>query len=325
MSAQPSPDLDAAGPDARARIALRAALALLVPLARWLVRNGVLYTSFAPALKAVFIEAARRELAAHGGKITDSALSVLSGVQRRDIRAMVTPEPDAARPKWPSAASQLVTRWLTDPAWRGADERPLALPKNGEARSFDRLAHDVSSDVHPRTLLAELQRLGVVAVDGDTVRLDAQAFVPQQGFDEMAGLMRDNVADHLAAAAHNIDGQGDKFLEQSLFGSGLAPASAAALGQLARRLWKQAFEQMAAEAGPRVERESQDGSGSMRMRFGAYFYAEPIEPVSTPDAGDTPEAASPSPGAGRGAAPHPPAARASRKPEPTSSNRRSTR
>jgi Family of unknown function (DUF6502) len=277
MHADIPPASAEAGPtDERARIALRAALAMLVPLARWLVRNGVHYASFAPALKSVFVEAARQELVDHGGKITDSALSVLSGVHRRDIRAMEQPAPDDAEPKTPSVASQLVTRWLTDPALRGADEQPLVLPKNGDKLSFDTLARQVSSDVHPRTLLAEMQRLGLVAIEGEEVRLQAQAFVPQKGFAEMAGLMRDNLSDHMAAAAHNLNGSGDKFLEQSIFGSGLSPRSTEQLGQVARKLWKQAFQQMAAEAGPKLKQDARGDEASMRMRFGAYYYAEPL-------------------------------------------------
>lgn len=262
--------------DARAGIALRAALALLVPLARWLIGNGVTYASFAPALKTVFVEAARQELASHEGAPTDSALSVLSGVHRRDIRAMgAGATPSAAQPKAPSVASQLFTRWLTDPALRGADDQPRAIPKLGDGPSFDALARQVSSDVHPRTLLAEMQRLGLVAVDGDTVHLQAQAFVPQEGFDEMADLLSSNVHDHLAAAVHNLQGPAPKFLEQSLFGSGLSPRSAEALGASARRLWKDAFRQMAAEAEAHLKRDAQQHETSMRMRFGVYFYAEP--------------------------------------------------
>ncbi len=216
--------------DARARIALRAALAMLVPLARWLVRNGVHYASFAPALKTVFVEAARRELAEHDGKLTDSALSVLSGVHRRDIRAMGESSPTDAQPKTPSVASQVFTRWLTDPQLRDAHDQPAAMPKSGDALSFDGLARQISSDVHPRTLLAEMQRLGLVQVDGDLVRLQAQAFVPQQGFEEMTDLFAANVGDHLAAAAHNLRGAPDKFLEQSIFGSGLSTQSTEQLG-----------------------------------------------------------------------------------------------
>lgn len=261
--------------DLRARIALRAGLAMLVPLARWLVRNGVHYASFAPALKTVFVEAARRELAESDGKLTDSALSVLSGVHRRDIRAMGQQTLADTQPKTPSVASQVFTRWLTDPQLRGADDLPMPIAKSGDAVSFDALARQVSSDVHPRTLLAEMQRLGLVRVDGDRVRLEAQAFVPQQGFDEMVGLFSANVSDHVAAASHNLSGRPDKFLEQSVFASGLSPQSTEQLGASARRLWKTAFQQMVGEASQRLQQDKTNDETSMRMRFGVYYYAEP--------------------------------------------------
>ena len=261
--------------DPRARIALRTAMAMLVPLARWLVRNGVHYASLAPALKPVFVEAARRELQGTGAKITDSALSVLSGVHRRDIRAFAQQLAIDPEPKTPSVGSQVFTRWLTDPAYRDAKNKPLALPKSGAARSFDSLAREVSSDVHPRTLLAELQRLGLVEIDDDSVRLRVHAFVPQEGFDGRAAMFSANVADHIAAAASNVGDDAGRFLEQSVFGSGLAPASVEALGQTARRLWGEAFEQIVREATHRYERDRTEPQAQMRMRFGVYYYAEP--------------------------------------------------
>jgi hypothetical protein len=263
--------------DQRARIALRAAMSMLVPLARWLVRNGVHYASFAPALKSVFVEAARRELQATGAKLTDSSLSVLSGVQRRDIRAFGQNTTTDAEPKTPSVASQVFTRWVTDPAWRDGTNQPMALPKTGAPRSFDSLAREVSSDVHPRTLLAEMLRLGLIEPDGETVRLCAHAFVPQEGFDGRALMFSANVADHIAAAAHNVVATDGRFLEQSVFGSGLAPASVEALGETARRLWAGAFEQIVREATHRFERDRIEPQAQMRMRFGVYYYAEPDE------------------------------------------------
>ena len=261
---------------ARARVVLRAALALLVPLARWLVRNGVTYSSFAPALKSVFVEAARRELVESGGKQTDSALSVLSGVQRRDIRQLDDDALTAAQPKTPSIASQVFTRWFTDAALRTKKDEPRPLAKSGPAPSFDALARDLSSDVHPRTLLAEMQRLGLVRVDGDTVHLQSQAFVPQRGFDEMVEIFAANASDHLAAAAHNLRGDSDKFLEHSVFASGVSAQSAQGLAALARKLWRPAFQQMARDATKAYQQDQRDGSGSMRMRFGVYYYAEPL-------------------------------------------------
>lgn len=278
----------------RAAIALRAALTLLLPLARWLLRNGVHYASFAPAVKQVFVDAARLELAATGAKITDSSVSVLSGVHRRDLRdsraqAARAAEGDAAeagsaRVKTPSVVSQAFTRWITDPDYRDHRNRPMALPRSGPAPSFDSLARLVSSDVHPRTLLAEMKRLNLLDEEAEgTVTLRVQAFLPQQGFDGDAAIFSANVADHIAAAAHNLGTTEGRFLEQSMYGSGLTPQSISALGDTARALWSAAFEQIVREATRRYEGDRAQPDAHMRMRFGVYYYAEPVAPSAAQD------------------------------------------
>jgi hypothetical protein len=276
---------DATAAGRKASLALRAALAMALPLARWLVGNGVPYASFAPALKGVFVEAARRELIEAGAKVTDSSLSVLSGVHRRDIRESARSPRSAPQPKAPSVASQAFTRWLTDPAYRDAGNRPAALPRSGPAPSFDALARTVSSDVHPRTLLAEMQRAGLVRAEDERVQLLADAFVPEHDFAENAGLFAGNVADHIAAAAHNLSARDARFLEQSVYGSGLSAASASELGQLAREIWRGAFEHMVREATRRHAADHDHADARMRMRFGVYYYAEP-DPGVHPEAGE---------------------------------------
>jgi hypothetical protein len=263
--------------DERARIALRTASTMLLPLARWLLRHGVHYTSAAAALKPVFVEAARRELEATGAKLTDSAVSVLSGVHRRDIRSLGRDDAGAAdpQPKTPSVASQVFTRWMADPRFRDRRNRPMTLPKSGEAPSFDALAREVSSDVHPRTLMAEMLRAGLVEVEGDRVALRGEAFLPDAGFDDRAAMFSANLHDHIAAAASNLGSAEARFLEQSVFGSGLSARSTDALGETARHLWATAFESMVREATQRYEKDRAEPDARMRMRFGVYYYAEP--------------------------------------------------
>ncbi len=287
--------------DARASIALRAALTMLLPLARWLLRNGVHYQSFAPALKQVFVDAARLELAATGAKITDSSVSLLSGVHRRDLRdsrakaaaSGAEGETSSARVKTPSVVSQAFTRWVTDAEYRDRHNRPMELPRTGPAPSFDSLARQVSSDVHPRTLLAEMQRLDLLEEEGEgldaRVRLRVQAFLPQQGFDGDAAIFSANVADHIAAAAHNTGAVAEgRFLEQSMYGSGLTAMSVAALGDTARALWGAAFEQIVREATRRYEHDKALPDAQMRMRFGVYYYAEPVATSATQDGPEAP-------------------------------------
>lgn len=262
-----------------AELALRHAAEILAPLARWLLRSGVAYPAFADRLKQVFVDAAAAELVRGGAPVTQSSLSVLSGVHRKDVRTLTAAEAPAAAPA-PGVplASQVYTRWLADPAYRLPDGAPRRLPRNGAAPSFDALSRGLSTDVHPRTVLAELLRLGVVELDGDEVVPRGNLFVPLAGQAELLALFAANTADHLAAAVHNLGGGEPRLLEQSVFADGLSASSAAQLGRLAREAWEKAFVMMVAQATERVDADRGRG-GRHRMRFGAYYYTEPVPPA----------------------------------------------
>ena len=258
-----------------ARIALREVQVLMAPVVRWLLRNGVHYSAFADALKNVFVQVARQELADSGPKVTDSSVSVLSGVHRKNVRALGEAPPPAAELRSVPLASQVFTRWLTDARYLSAAHQPAVLPRAGAGTSFESLAREVSTDVHPRTVLDELLRLGLVELDGENVVPRAQMFVPAKGLEELAALFSANVGDHIAAAVHNVTENGPKLLEHSVFADGLTAQSARALGDQARLLWASAFESMVAEARRRVDADALAG-GSTRIRFGVYFYADPV-------------------------------------------------
>ena len=125
-----SPSISVAPSDQHAEVALRASVALMVPVARWLIRNGVQYGAFTAALKSVFLQVAREEIEGSGRKATDSALSILSGVHRKDVRALTAE--NAARelkPKSVSLVSQVFTRWVTDARYRNTDGSPRRLAR----------------------------------------------------------------------------------------------------------------------------------------------------------------------------------------------------
>jgi Family of unknown function (DUF6502) len=259
--------------DRRAQVVLRASLWLMAPVVRWLLRSGVQYGAFAAALKTVFVEVASEELRRGGKKATDSALSVLSGVHRKDVRAIsaTSGEPEL---KSVSLASQVFTRWLTAARYRDASGKPRSLPRLGDRRSFEALAREVSTDVHPRTVLDELVRLGLVRLQGEMVELKAQSFVPTSDDAELLALFAANAGDHLAAAVHNLTTTQPRFLEQSVFADGLSEQSAKELHKIARVLWAKAFERMVAEATKRCKADHATPAPN-RIRFGVYYYGEP--------------------------------------------------
>ncbi|WIT13796.1 DUF6502 family protein [Paucibacter sediminis] len=271
-----------------ATLALEFSLKVVRPLARMLIKSGVAYPAFAQALKTEFLAAAQQELKQRGMPQTDSAVSLLSGVHRRDVRNLTRPaevkaaDAEAFRPL--SLAAEVVGRWLNDAPFLDAQGRPKLLPRSAGDDSFDALVTRVSSDVRPRAVLDELLRLGGVAEEPEGIRLLAEEFTPRQGLEELAWLCADNLRDALSAGTANLLGE-DKFLEQSIFVDELTPASVARLHQVSRQAWRQAFKLVMQEAQDRFNDDAQHAEAAQknqRARFGVYFYAEPMNEGEKP-------------------------------------------
>jgi Family of unknown function (DUF6502) len=268
--------------DTRPQLVLHAALRALRPLVRWLLRHGVTYTTLAAALKRVFLDEAQAELAARGMAATDSAITLLSGVHRRDVRQLLreAPPDKAGVPAAPGLVGEVVGRWMTERPWMDARGRPRALPRAGE-QGFDALVAGISSDVRPRAMLDEMLRLGVVDEGEAGLTLRADGFAPRVGLAEMAALAAANLHDHAAAAVANLEGEAD-FLEQAVYVDGLSDASAERVGQRALAAWKQAMKPVLREAQQAWEKDQAAGAKAtaastaprQRARFGVYFYRE---------------------------------------------------
>lgn len=273
----------AAPPESRADLLLDETGKLLEPLVRLLIAQGVGFPQVSALLRNVFMQAAKAELQAQGHKITDAAISVRSGVHRKEVRhwseSQHSEQPAGPAPaRSVSLAEQVFTRWLTDAGYRGADGKPAALAHGGPAPSFESLASSVSKDFSRRTVLDELIRLGLVREESDRIVPIAAAMVPKHSIAELARLLSAHVHDHLAAGAANIAAadrdQPAPFLEQSVYANGLSNLSVEQLSILARQLWQPAFQSMVDSARQRYAIDRERGV-SGRIRFGVYFYSEP--------------------------------------------------
>jgi len=246
------------------------------PLAALLVRHGVTYPTFAAALKRVFLDAATEELRGRGMAQTDSAVSLLSGVHRRDVRNFTRAPQRVARAKRASQAplslvGEVVARWLTDAAYQDRRRRPRALQR----AEFDAMVAGVSSDVRGRAMLDELLRLGAVTEGAEGIALAAGGFAPRRGFAEMSELFAANLADHAAAAAANLQGEAN-FLEQAMYVERITPESVGRLQRAAARAWGRALPPVLAEAQACSDADADNASAAgagHRVRFGVYFYS----------------------------------------------------
>lgn len=282
-------------------LVLRAFVAANRPLVRLLIGRGANYGAAAEKLRALFVEEAVAEIRARGMKPTASAVSLLSGVHRKDLRSRELGGPvaaeagaeagDRAAAATPADAAadgalaappaslgligQVVGRWMSDPAYRDG-ARPKALRRGTEPGSFDRLVQGVSTDVGPRAVLDEMLRLQVVRVDGDRIELDTLGMVPRGDFAAMAEALGTNLHDHAAAACANlVDGR--DLLEQAVYVDEITPESADLLHRGATRAWRAALARVLRLAEQRVAHDAEHESAERRqarVRFGVYFHAE---------------------------------------------------
>jgi Family of unknown function (DUF6502) len=251
---------------------------LLQPVARLAVAHGLPYNDLDEALRQTMVDAAQTQHGDPKGHGTVSRISASTGLARREVtRLLQTTHTTPSNTRWP--AGEVFTRWLSDPAYGGLQQ--THLPRQGPAPSFESLAQAVTRDMHPRSLLEELIRLGLVRwqEETDTVSLQTGAMVPKQDFARMLAFMADNVGDHFQAAIDNVLGQGSEQFEQAVFADELSSESVQAIRALVSQLWSDMFARLVPELEQLIAEDKAAGrDANQRARIGFYAYTAPMTP-----------------------------------------------
>ena len=277
--------------------ALQAALRrLLAPLARLAVSRGMPHAVLDELLRQALVKAADDSLREVSPNRRVSRISTTTGLHRREasrlLQALRDGEHAAAVPR-PSRASQVLAHWLSSPAFTDRRGRPRVLPRQGPAPSFETLAREITRDVHPRGVLDELVRLGMVEVDAarDKVRLAAGAAVPRGDQPRMLEFLAANGGDHLAGAVDNVLGTGRRHFEQAVFADSLGVRSLDEVRPLVSGQWQALLKALVPALEGLVERDQGRADATHRLRIGLYTYDDGPAAARRPD----PEHHSPAP------------------------------
>ncbi len=273
---------------------------MLRPLVRLLVGQQIQYPLLSRVLKSLYVEVATEDFALEGKRLTVSRLSLLTGIHRREVKRIqeeVAPA-IAATPSAITLGAQIVSRWTGQMPWLDEHGQPLRLPhasdEDDETPSFQGLVNSVSVDIHPRSVLDEWIRIGVVSIDRDgLVVLSTNAFVPVHGFEEKAHFVGRNLRDHLAAACSNLGEDEAPFLERSVYYGSLPIDAIGELSALAREAGQEVLVRVNDRA--RELKRSADESDEeptdarRRITFGVYLYDAPagVGEASGSDSGGT--------------------------------------
>ena len=267
---------DDAGDQPEQRALLRALAQVLEPIATLSVGRGLPYAVAQELLKRAFVQAALAARGDLGSERAVSRVSTTTGIHRREVSRLLQVRLEEA-PAGRSLATEVFAHWTTAREYRDRRGRPRTLARQGPAPSFESLAQSVTRDVHPRSLLDELVRLGLARHDAerDTVELQHDAFVPRGDTSRMLAFFGDNVSDHARAAVDNVMADGRRHFEQAVFADELSAQSIEQARQAITAQWKALIEAMV----PALERMIEDDRAQgrprdQRLRIGLYSYNE---------------------------------------------------
>jgi hypothetical protein len=249
---------------------------MLVPLARLCLANGVTFAAVEELMKHAFVKEANALQPGAPMHGTASRISTATGLTRREVTRLTKSETPIRSTK-PPIGAEIFARWTTDPKYQDHNGAPCAIKRLGPTPSFEALAHSITRDVHPRSMLDELVRVGVVQYDEelDSVFLARDSFVPSGDSRQMLDLLGNNVGDHFDAAVANVLTDGSSHLEQAVFADELSIESIKTLRPLVTDQWKALRDSMVPVISALIESDRVAGRiQDQRMRIGLYTFEE---------------------------------------------------
>jgi hypothetical protein len=275
------------GPAASSAV-LRATRTLLRPLVRLLLESQITYPVLGNLLKKLLIDVAETDLSISSKRQTDSRISLLTGIHRKDVKRLRREREEVAEST--SAViplgALLVSRWTGDPRYLNSEGAPRSLPRMPDAEggpSFEELVTTVNRDIPARSVLNEWIRQGIAESDENgVIRLRVESFVPDEGLEAKIHFYGRNLRDHVATGAHNLLGEGSPFFDRTVFYDNLSRESVDELDRAARDAGASMLRKLNRRAFALQKQDEQNEDATHRITVGAYFYA-----VDERDEGDS--------------------------------------
>lgn len=251
------------------------------PLVRLMLARGITFTQFTDWLKQIYINIAVQDFSLKDKAITDSRISIVTGIHRKDVRRLRSNIEDSSENKTPDSinlGSKLVATWLSSPELMDdhVAKKIPRLKKNGGATSFEALAEKVTKDVRARALLDELERLGVISIDdNDMVTLVTEAFIPSESETEKTFYLGLGVGDHTNAAVNNVLGNQPAFYDRIVHYNNFTESDIKLIETLSRTESGKLLQLINAESKKISAKHTQPtDNNTKRFSLGVYFYSE---------------------------------------------------
>ncbi len=196
---------------------MRAARRILRPLVRIMLRNGIPSDALTELVRKTYVDVADEEFAIEGKRQTLSRISVITGLNRKEVsRLRAMPPLDRSDEVWWNRAAHVLASWLRDEAFLDRKGDPLDLPftSSDDKPSFTELVRKHSGDMRPRSVADELLRMGAIEdVDGH-LRMTSRGYVPAAEPERIIDILGVDTSEFMETIDHNLQAEGEDTLVQ---------------------------------------------------------------------------------------------------------------
>jgi hypothetical protein len=269
--------------DKKNQVLYAAVARILRPLIHILIRNGISYGTFADLAKWLFVDVAKREFAIEARKQTISRVSVITGLNRKEVKRvseLATPDDQASSERY-NRAARVIAGWRRDKTYCNEKGQPADLPLAGEEATFQTLVKKYSGDMPFRAVLDELIRVDAAAqTDDGRVHLIARAYLPAGDETMKIHILGTDVAHLISSIRHNLnpDVRGP-FYQRKVMYDNLPDDVLPALRKLSAESAQKLLEKLDSWLSDRDRDSGRETKGSDRnvAGLGIYYFEEPFD------------------------------------------------
>lgn len=260
-----------------------AVVRILTPLVRILLRYGVSFGTFSDIAKEVYTRVAMDDFAIEGRKQTISRVSVLTGLNRKAVKAILEKRVDISDEgdETYNRAARVIAGWRRDAEFQVDQGEPADLPFGDDKGSFSALVKKYSGDMPARAVLDEMIRVQAAEqLENGTIRLLVRAYLPSNDTRMKLHILGTDVSRLISTIGHNLDSpRTDAFLQRTVAYDNLPKEALEPFSRLATDASQALLEQLDRHLSEK-DRDTHPeigGTGRYAAGVGVYFFQESIK------------------------------------------------
>ncbi len=187
---------------ANQKTANKAVRGLLRPIMKFCLQRGLRFQEILNLVKEALQDATKEELLAGGHEVNISRVSVISGLQRRDVRKIENPQIEEK--PIANLISRVIGQWQHHPQYTSKNGQARPISYESTDSEFAELVKSISADVNPYTILFALEQSNSVKKENGKLRLIENVYQPQKNEAESLDILIEDSSALINSVKENI-------------------------------------------------------------------------------------------------------------------------